>query len=140
MDASEIKVKPGAYFDDDSRSPMAAALERSSPHGASSAEMLVRMQIQASLAEKLLLALLALNAGGIVLFGDHAFGVGLIAALLAFAAAFMSQHFFVLACQHEMSSDYVRERRAVIVGNVFYLPGVLLALGSITALGLGALS
>jgi hypothetical protein len=104
------------------------------------AEMVERMRIQASLAEKMMIALLVLNAGGAVMHERLSFQVGCVAGLLAFAAAFMSQHFFVLACQHEMTGEHGRERQCVIAGNACYVPGVLLALAGIVAFAIGALS
>lgn len=104
------------------------------------AEMIERIRIQASLAEKMMIALLVLNAGGAAMYERLSFQVGCITGLLAFAAAFMSQHFFVLACQHGLAGEHGRERQCVIAGNICYAPGVFLALAGIIAFAIGAFS
>lgn len=134
-------------------------------------EFIERIRAQTVLAEKLLSALLLVNGGamiglftfignlqkkgaGIVLdtsllwLGFWGFIVGMIAALMAFAMSFLSQHHYTLACQYEImrhddealdgSGSNAREREAVVIGTKFYGAGILLSFLSILAFLVGS--
>ncbi|GLV22013.1 hypothetical protein TomMM35A_18660 [Sphingobium sp. TomMM35A] len=122
------------------------------------AEYIERIRVQALIAEKLLAALMLVNGGAIVgLFtfignaGDTltidtarvwwsfaAFIIGLVAALSAFACAFLSQHHYTLACHYEMEGAAERERAEIIAGGKVYATGIVAAIGSVIAFGSGA--
>ncbi|EPR14193.1 hypothetical protein M527_29205 [Sphingobium indicum IP26] len=99
------------------------------------AEYIERVRIQASLAENFLLALLLIN--GVGLFIEPAtraeWGVGLFLAMLAFNCAFLSQHHFTIACQHEIEGRIDAERCRTISGNRWFATGMVLSFAAVAA-------
>ena len=100
------------------------------------AEYIARIRIQASLAEKFLLALVIIHAVGMFLLPDTRilWTGGLILALLASVMAFLSQHFFVIACSHEMGGRQQCAEWPIAAGTCCILIGLVLAIASIACI------
>ncbi|EQA96857.1 hypothetical protein [Sphingobium baderi] len=124
-------------------------------------EYIERIRVQTTLAERLLAALMLVNGGAIIgLFtflgnaatkdaalrldtaalwwGFAAFIIGVLAALTAFACAFLSQHHYTLACHYQIEGRAEQERTEIIAGGKIYAAGIIAAIGSVASFGAGA--